>query len=447
MVVPDLFTVKTQWESSALPSFPEQGISDRFWPPLWMGPVGGDLNGSVLEGLVLEGTSKIVLLVLDGVGDLPHSAHGWRTPLEAAKTPNLDRIVPGAALGRLLPVAPGITPGSGPGHLALFGYDPIVTQVGRGVLEALGAGLELKPGDVAGRANFCTVDGAGVVTDRRAGRIGTEASARLVERLAQEAARIEDVQVILAPGKGHRFVALFRGPGLGGEASDADPHQEGKPIPASRPLAGGAAAEKTARIANAFVARARETLPREHPANAALLRGLSERPSIPGYRERFKLRAAAIAGYPMYRGLGQLAGMDVIPTGETPAEAFAILRKHWANYDFFFIHVKGTDMAGEDGDFDKKQACIEEVDRALPDLLALEPTVLCVTGDHSTPVSVQGHSWHPVPALIVAPSCGADREPRFHEKSARGGSLGTQASKDLMPLLLANAGRLDKFGA
>jgi 2,3-bisphosphoglycerate-independent phosphoglycerate mutase len=408
---------------------------------------GRGVSDSVLEGLVLEGTSKIVLLVLDGVGDLPDESHEWRTPLEAALTPNLDRVVPDGALGRLVPVAPGITPGSGPGHLALFGYDPIATQVGRGVLEALGAGLELRPGDVAARANFCTVDAAGVVTDRRAGRIDTAASTRLVERLAKEIPRIEDAQMILAPGKGHRFVALFRGPGLGGEASDADPHKEGKPIPASRALAGGAAAEKTARVANGFIARAREVLAKDHPANAAMLRGLSERPKIAGYGERFKLRAAAIAGYPMYRGLGQLAGMDVLPTGETPAEAFATARKHWASYDFFFIHVKGTDMAGEDGDFDKKRACIEEVDRALPDLLALEPTVLCVTGDHSTPAPMKGHSWHPVPALIVASCCGADREPRFHEKSARGGSLGTQASKDLMPLLLAHAGRLDKFGA
>ena len=405
------------------------------------------MSDSVLEGLVLEGTSKIVLLVLDGVGDVPDPARDWRTPLEAARTPNLDRIVPNAALGRVVPVAPGITPGSGPGHLALFGYDPIATQVGRGVLEALGAGLELRPGDVAARANFCTVDGAGVVTDRRAGRIETAASAKLVAKLAKEASRIEDAEVILAPGMGHRFVALFRGPGLGGEASDADPHKEGKPIPASHALSGAAAGEKTARVANAFVARARQVLAQDHPANAAMLRGLSERPSIPGFRQRFKLRAAAVAGYPMYRGLGQLAGMDVLPTGETPAEAFATARQHWASYDFFFIHVKGTDMAGEDGDFDKKRACIEEVDRALPDLLALQPTVLCMTGDHSTPAPMKGHSWHPVPALIVALHCGADREPRFHEKSARGGSLGTMASKDLMPLLLANAGRLDKFGA
>ncbi len=405
------------------------------------------MTPSVLEDLVLEGISKIVLLVLDGLGDLPNAEHDWKTPLEAANTPNLDALAPRAALGRILPVAPGITPGSGPGHLALFGYDPVETTVGRGVLEAIGAGLELKPGDVAARANFCSLDGQGVVTDRRAGRISSEICARLVERLKQSAARIEDVEIVLQAGKGHRFVAVFRGTGLGGELSDADPHKEGKPIPPCRPLAPSAAAEKTARVVNAFVKRATEVLKSEHPANAALVRGLSERPRFPGYRERFKLAAAAIAAYPMYRGVAQLAGMNVLAVGESPADAFAAARAHWNDYDFFFIHVKGTDMAGEDGNFAAKVSTIEDVDRALPELLKLEPDVLCVTGDHSTPVPVRGHSWHPVPALVLGRWSGADRADRFHEKTARAGSLGTLHSKDLMAVLLANASRLDKYGA
>jgi 2,3-bisphosphoglycerate-independent phosphoglycerate mutase len=401
----------------------------------------------VLESLVLEGVSKIVLLVLDGVGDLPHPEHDWKTPLEAANTRHLDALAPRAALGRILPVAHGITPGSGPGHLALFGYDPVQTLVGRGVLEALGAGIELKPGDVAARANFCTVDAQGVVTDRRAGRIATEVCQRLVDLLKKEAAKIEGVEVVLQAGKGHRFVAVFRGAGLGGEVSDADPHKEGKPIPASHPIVKSAAAEKTCRVVNAFVKRVAEVLKNEHPANAALVRGLSERPSFPGYRERFKLRAAAIASYPMYRGVAQLAGMDVLPVGETPSDAFAAAHAKWNDYDFFFIHVKGTDMAGEDGNFAAKVASIEDVDRALPELLGLDPDVLCVTGDHSTPVPVRGHSWHPVPALVIGRWCGADRADRFHEKTARVGSLGTFPSKDLMAVLLANAARLDKYGA
>lgn len=403
---------------------------------------------NVIESLALEHTSKIVLLVLDGLGDLPHAAHGGRTPLEAAKTPNLDAIARESALGRLTPVAPGITPGSGPGHLGLFGYDPLTHRVGRGVLEALGAGIELRPGDVAARANFCTLDAGGVVTDRRAGRIPTETCARLVARLRAELGAFEDVNVLLQEGKGHRFVAVLRGPGLGGQVSDADPHKEGKPVPASAPLEPGATHEKTARIVNAFVARATAVLRAESPANGILLRGLSERPNYASYRERFRLRAAAIAAYPMYRGVASLAGMSPhVPEGEGAADAFAVARREWDAHDYLFLHIKGTDMAGEDGDFDAKVAAIEEVDRALPELLAGSPDVLCVTGDHSTPVAVRGHSWHPVPALVHARWCGADGAPRFHEATCRHGSLGVLPARDLMAILLANAGRLDKFGA
>ena len=405
------------------------------------------MAASVVESLILENETKIVLLVLDGLGDLPHPDRGGRTPLEAARTPQLDALAPRSALGRLLPVAPGITPGSGPGHLGLFGYDPVETPVGRGVLEALGAGVELRKGDVAARANFCTVDGSGVVTDRRAGRISSEECARLVAILRKELPRIEDVDVLLEAGKGHRFVAVLRGPGLTGEVSDADPHREGKPIPPARPLAPGPQAEKTARVVNAFVAGAARALRGELLANAALARGLSARPQLPGYRERYRLRAAAIAAYPMYRGVAELAGMEVHAVGDSPGEAFAAARRLWEGHDFFFVHVKGTDMAGEDGNFDAKVATIESVDAALPGLLEGRPDVLCVTGDHSTPVAVRGHSWHPVPVMVHAANAGADQEARFHEKAARSGSLGTLASKDLMAVLLANAGRLDKFGA
>src|SRR5438105_10774059 len=247
------------------------------------------MSFEVFESLVRQNETKIVLLVLDGLGDLPDAAHGGMTPLEAARTPHLDQLAPRAALGRIQPVAPGITPGSGPGHLALFGYDPIETQVGRGVLEALGAGIELQHGDVAARANFCTVDGNGIVTDRRAGRISTEKCAELVEKLRGKASRFEDVEVVLKAGKGHRFVAVLRGPGLDGEVSDADPHREGKPIPDARPLAETPGARKTARIVNAFVRAAHATLTQDHPANAALARGLSSRPKLATYAERFKL--------------------------------------------------------------------------------------------------------------------------------------------------------------
>jgi len=403
---------------------------------------------SVVESLVVPNKTKIVLLVLDGLGDLPDPAHAMQTPLEAARTPNLDALAPAAALGRLLPVEPGVTPGSGPGHLGLFGYDPAETVVGRGVLEALGAGMELKHGDVAARANFCSLDAGGTVTDRRAGRIPNEKCAELVEKLKASASRIEDVDVVLKAGKGHRFVAVLRGPGLGGDVSDADPHKEGKPVPQARALEPGAANEKTARIADAFVKRAAEVLAGETPANGVLARGFSARPHLPGYRERYQLGAAAIAAYPMYRGVAQLAGMDVyVPPGETAVEAIALAKSNWDGHDFFFLHVKGTDMAGEDGNFEAKKAVIEATDAALPALLALKPDVLCVTGDHSTPTLVKGHSWHPVPALIAGPWCFADGFARFHEKHCRGGSFANLASKDLMPVLMANAGRLDKYGA
>ncbi|HEV2104361.1 MAG TPA: 2,3-bisphosphoglycerate-independent phosphoglycerate mutase [Candidatus Eisenbacteria bacterium] len=406
------------------------------------------MSASVIESLVLDADTRIVLLVLDGLGDLPHPAHGGRTPLEAARTPALDALAPAATLGRLLPVAPGVTPGSGPGHLALFGYDPIAAEVGRGVLEALGAGLELRPGDVAARSNFCTLDPAGTVTDRRAGRIPGATGARLVDLLRRDAARFEDVEVVLQAGKGHRFVAVFRGPGLGGAVSDADPHHEGHPVPPARALAAGEGPAKMARIANLFVRRAAAALAGEAPANGVLARGFSERPRLPGYRERFRLRAAAIAAYPMYRGVAQLAGMDVFtPAGESPADAFAVAAREWSAHDFLFVHVKATDMAGEDGDFAAKVAAIEAVDAALPALLALRPDVLCVTGDHSTPVPAKGHTWHPVPVLVHAPLAFADGLPRFHEKACRGGGLGTLASRDLIAVLLAHAGRLDKYGA
>jgi len=402
---------------------------------------------SLVESLAIENTTRIVLLVLDGLGDLPNRDREWLTPLEAARTPNFDALTPRCALGRILPVAPGITPGSGPGHLALFGYDPVATVVGRGVLEAIGADFELQPGDVAARANFCTMDGAGVIIDRRAGRIPSEECARLVARLQAAVPRIEDVEIMLRPGKGHRFVAVLRGPGLAGEVSDADPHKEGKKIPPAAPLTAEAGASKTARIVNLLVSRAAEVLKDERPANAALMRGFSARPHFPGFRERFKLRAAALAAYPMYRGVAQLAGMAVLPVGDTPGDAFAAAGKAWNDHDFFFIHIKGTDQAGEDGNFDAKVATIEAVDQALPALLALQSDVLCVSGDHSTPVPVKQHSWHAVPTLIHAPFCGADQLPRFHERNARAGSLGVFPSMDLMAVLMANAGRLDKYGA
>src|SRR5262249_54492880 len=273
----------------------------------------------------------------------------------------------------------------------------------------------------AARANFCTEDASGTVTDRRAGRISSETCARLVAKLKAELPRIEDVEIILEAGKGHRFVAVLRGAGLAEGVSDADPHREGLPIPPVRALV--AAGEKTARVVNALVSEGRRILAGETPANGILMRGISERPRFRSFAERFHLRAAAVAAYPMYRGVAQLAGIEILATGETIADEFATVRANWDRFDFFFVHFKATDMAGEDGNFDAKKRAVEEVDRALPALMQTAPFVLCVTGDHSTPVPMRGHSWHPVPVMIVAPHCGRDGHERFHERSARGGSL------------------------
>ncbi|KPK62314.1 MAG: hypothetical protein AMK73_06295 [Planctomycetes bacterium SM23_32] len=393
---------------------------------------------------VAEGTRKIVLLVMDGVGDIRHPDNGFRTPLEVAQTPNLDRLAARSALGRIIPVDYGITPGSGPAHLGLFGYDPREVEIGRGVLEVVGMDMPLKPGDVAARANFCTVRD-GVVTDRRAGRPATEVSAEKVKLLQRAVPRIDDVELVIRAGKGHRFGVVFRGPGLVGDVSDTDPHEDGEPVRKAAP--GSEGARKTAEVVNAFVRQAAEALGGKEPINAVLTRGVSSRPDIPGLAERFGLRCGAIATYPMYRGLASLVGMDLLETGQSVEEEFQCCLDNWEGYDFFFIHVKPTDEAGEDGAHERKVAAIEAVDPHVPTLLEAGPEVLAVTGDHSTPCPMKLHSWHPVPLLLHSPRCGADGRLRFTEADCNVGSLGIFRAMYLFPLMLANAGLLDKYGA
>jgi 2,3-bisphosphoglycerate-independent phosphoglycerate mutase len=393
---------------------------------------------------VEEGVRKLVLLVMDGVGDIRHPDNRFHTPLEEAQTPNLDKLAARSALGRIIPVDYGITPGSGPAHLGLFGYDPREVEIGRGVLEVVGMSMALKPGDVAARANFCTVQD-GVVADRRAGRPATEVSAEKVKVLQQKVPRIEDVEVIIKAGKGHRFGIIFRGPGLAGGVSDTDPHENGEPIHEAEP--DGEAARKTARVVNALQERALEVLEGHEPMNAIVMRGVSSRPDIPGLPDRFGLRCGAIATYPMYRGLASLVGMDLLETGQSVEEEFATCLESWDDYDYFFVHVKPTDEAGEDGAHGRKVSAIEAVDEKLPMLLGAGPEVLAVTGDHSTPCPMKLHSWHPVPLLLHSPRCGADGRLRFTETDCNVGSLGIFRSMYLLPLMLANAGLLDKFGA
>ena len=398
--------------------------------------------------LTLKTSAKLVLLVLDGLGDLATREQGYLTPLEAAKTPNLDALSKDAAQGRMIPVAPGITPGSGPGHLGLFGYDPLEFQVGRGVIEALGLGLELKGGDVAARANFCTLDDQGIVTDRRAGRIETEVCEELCEVLSRKIKKIGDAEVIIKAGKGHRFVVVFRGKGLEGPLTDADPHHEGAPIPTVSPVdKKSTKAAKTAALIKEFYEKALPLIAKRKPANGFLMRGIAHQPNIPTFQERYLLKPACIAVYPMYKGLAQLVGMDKLEGPQTIAEQFERYLAEYANYDYFFIHYKYTDMYGEDGNFEAKKKAIEELDAALPILLKKMPDVLVVTGDHSTPCAAKGHSWHPQPVLLTSSLSGSDKLQRFTETGANTGSLGVFEAKFLLRLMQANAKMFDKFGA
>jgi len=398
--------------------------------------------------LTLKPNAKLVLLVLDGLGDLATKEQSYLTPLEAANTPNLDALSKNSAQGRMIPVAPGITPGSGPGHLGLFGYDPLEFQVGRGVIEALGLGIELKPGDVCARANFATLDTKGIVTDRRAGRIPTETCEKLCALLAAKIKKIGDTQVIVKAGKEHRFVVIFRGKGLEGPLTDADPNREGYAIPTVKPRdAKNAKQKKMAKLIADFYKLALPILKNEKPANGFLMRGIAHQPKIPLFEERYLLKPACLAVYPMYKGLAQLVGMKKIEGPQTIAEQFERYLTEYDNYDFFFIHYKYTDKAGEDGNFSAKKKAIEDLDAALPILLKKRPDVLAITGDHSTPCAMKGHSWHPQPLLLQSAISGSDKLDRFTETGANHGSLGIFPAKFLIRLMQANAKMFDKFGA
>jgi 2,3-bisphosphoglycerate-independent phosphoglycerate mutase len=389
-------------------------------------------------------TTRIVLLVADGLGGLPIEP-GGKTELETARTPNLDRLAAEGTVGLSTPVAPGITPGSGPGHLGLFGYDPLEHQIGRGVLEALGVGVEVGPNDVAIRGNFCTIDANGVVTDRRAGRIPTETCVKLVEKL-RAGIRIEGVETLIEPVREYRLVIRFRGEGLGDHVADTDPLETGQRP--HEPKATEPDSEKTARVAAEFLRQAREILKNVHPANFLMMRGFARFPQIATMQDVYGVRPVAIAVYPMYRGLARLVGMSVVEPGKTIAEQIDVLGEQWNQYTFFFVHYKYTDSTGEDGNFVKKVEMIEALDAVLPKLLALQPDVLVVTGDHSTPSRMRSHSFHPVPLLIWAPATSRpDPVTTFGERACIQGGLGQILARQIMPLALAHAGRLQKFGA
>jgi 2,3-bisphosphoglycerate-independent phosphoglycerate mutase len=400
------------------------------------------VNLELLRELSVPNDTKILLLVIDGLGGLPNAT--GRSELEQAIIPQLDRLAQESLCGLTMPVGYGVTPGSGPGHLALFGYDPEQYTVGRGVLEALGIDFDLQSTDVAARGNFCTVDADGKITDRRAGRIPSAESAPLCERL--RSIRLPGVQVFVEPVKDHRFLLVLRGEGLSDRVTETDPQREGKKPMLSRALA--PAAEATASLINEWVAQAGKLLRDEPKANMLTLRGIAKHPPMPSIVETCKFRAAAIAAYPMYRGLAKLVGMDVIKTGATFADEVETLKQNWDKYDFFFIHFKRADAAGEDGDFQAKIAALEEVDTYIDELHALQADVFMVAGDHSTPAVVAGHSWHPVPFLCHATEFSqADQSEGFNEKACSRGVLGTLPAKEVLSLAMAHAGRLTKYGA
>jgi 2,3-bisphosphoglycerate-independent phosphoglycerate mutase len=397
-----------------------------------------------MRELSVKTESKILLLVVDGLGGLPMEP-GGETELEAANTPNLDSLAASSDLGLSRPVAAGVSPGSGPGHLGLFGYDPLRFQVGRGVLSALGVGFDLQKSDLAARINFATLDDSGRISDRRAGRIPSEKGQELVD-LLNDNLELEGVEVFITHEKEYRAVVVFRGDGLSGELSDTDPQRVGlEPLPV-KPQDDSPEARKSAGVANAFVDKANGILADQHPANTVLLRGFGMHPALPSFEEAYRLDAAAIASYPMYKGLARLAGMQLLKEGEGIPGEFETLKANWDAHDFFFLHVKPTDAAGEDGDFDRKASVIEEVDAQIPGLLDLGPDALVVTGDHATPAKMKSHSWHGVPVLLFSPYTLPTAD-RFGERPCAGGSLGVFPAEEIMGYLMGHALKLNRFGA
>jgi len=398
----------------------------------------------LLTQLHRPSSAKIILLVLDGLGGLPMQT-GGATALEAAATPNLDRLAQEGTTGQTIPILHGVAPGSGPAHLSLFGYDPLKYDVGRGVLEATGIGLQVAPGDVAARGNFCTLDGDGLITDRRAGRLPSEAAAPLVEQL--DSIKIPGYTFEIRQVREYRFALVARGEGLEPGLSDTDPQRVGQAplhVVPETPQS-----QASAELFNQWIEASRSVLAQEPLANGLTLRGFSTDPELPQFGQSYGLNALCVAVYPMYKGVAKLVGMEILEfEGEDPADEFSALGPRWDEFDFAFIHVKAPDSRGEDGDFEGKAAVIEQIDRELGRLMDLEPAVLAVTGDHSTPARLRSHSWHPVPLLIWAPdTVRPDDSLSFGERDCARGGLGTFPAKSLMALLLAHAGRLNKFGA
>jgi 2,3-bisphosphoglycerate-independent phosphoglycerate mutase len=396
----------------------------------------------LMRDLREDNGSKIVLVVADGLGGLPMEL-GGKTELETARTPNLDAMVRDGLCGLSIPVLPGIAPGSGPGHLGLFGFDPLEYKIGRGILEALGINFQVGPRDVAVRGNFCTVNDKGLITDRRAGRPATERCVEMCKKM--QAIKVPGVEVFVEPVREHRFVVVFRGDNLGDHVNDTDP--QALNVAPLHAVGEDANSQNTAKAVNQFIVEAGKILKNDAPTNMVTLRGFARYPKIATMQDIYGLKSACVAVYPMYKGLARLVGMDILDAGGTLSEQVDTLKKHWGSYDFFFLHFKYTDSTGEDGNFDAKVAKIEQLDLEIPRIRALNPDVMIVTGDHSTPSKLKAHSWHPVPTVLCAKTVRPDGVVEFGESYCLHGGLGQVEAKYLMSLAMAHAGRLAKYGA
>jgi 2,3-bisphosphoglycerate-independent phosphoglycerate mutase len=401
------------------------------------------MNSDFITKLIQPAQTKIVMLIMDGLGGLPREP-GGKTELETAHTPNMNALAELSSLGLTIPVGPGITPGSGPGHLALFGYDPLQNEIGRGAMEALGVDFELGVDDLAARGNYCTVDSNGSIIDRRAGRITTNVNRELSRLLLT--IPVDGADIFIEPIKEHRFAFILRAPGLGEALTETDPQKTGVPPLPVRALE--PKSKKAANLVNQFITLAQKVLTYQQPANMILLRGFAKLPILPSYQEKYGLKAAAIAVNGMYRGVARLVGMQVLEVnGQTLNNEFITLENNWNDFDFFYLHVKKTDTFGELGDFDGKVNAIEEVDTFIPRLLALKPDVIIIGGDHSSPSVLKSHSWHPVPVLLYSPFVRSDGIAEFGERACMRGSLGILPTTQIMPIAMANAMRLAKYGA
>lgn len=402
------------------------------------------MNPNLIDSLVIKNNTKIIFLIMDGLGGMPLPG-GSKTELESANTPNMDELAKKSVCGLLDPVGPGITPGSGPAHFALFGYDPVENNIGRGLLEAAGVDYHMTPDDLLIRINFATIDKKGIITDRRAGRIDTETNKRICRKLQENVKINSPVEFFFEPVKEHRALLVIRGKGLEEEIAETDPQKTGlAPI---SPDPQSPSAKTTSKIIAEIVESAKQVLSDETKANMLLLRGYSKYKKFPSISDRFGLNALAIASYPMYRGIARLLGMTIAPLTDSVEAEIAELKKSYSDYDFFFIHVKPTDSRGEDGDFEAKVKVIEKVDSLMPEIFALNPDVLVITGDHSTPAALASHSWHPVPVILASNNCRPDRVEKFGENDCILGGIGRMPTVYLMGLALAHSLRLEKFGA